>query len=193
MSTVFKWIYELIYQFSKPNWDGDTIPQEIAALSNNNGIGNRVLDLGCGTGTHAIYLAQQGYTVVGVDFSSKAIALARQKARQAGAIVDFRIGDVTRLNFLNDPFDIVLDVGCFHGLSKAERKKYAQNLARLTHQGSLFLLWAVKGDDHFGIGMNPEEIGLSLSPNFELNRTQNTTYLSRNSAWYWFYRQPGQN
>ena len=189
MATVFKWIYDLMYQFSKPNWDGDTIPQEIAALSNENGIDKRVLDLGCGTGTHSIYLAQQGCTVVGVDFSSKAIALARQKALQTGVNVDFRIGDVTRLDFLNGPFDIVLDVGCFHGLSESERKKYAQNLVHLTHPGSLFLLWAVNGGDHFGIGVNPEAIGQSLSPNFVLSHTKESRYLDRTSAWYWFHRQ----
>jgi cyclopropane fatty-acyl-phospholipid synthase-like methyltransferase len=189
MTTLFKWIYELSYRFSRPNWDTDTIPPEVAGLVDDGNPGGRLLDLGCGTGTHSIYLAQKGYSVVGVDFSPKAIALARQKARQAGISVDLQLGDVTRLDFLHDPFDIALDVGCFHGLNKAERSRYAETLARLTHPGSLFLLWAIKEQGHVGIGVNADEIGQCFSPHFALDRIADSADHGRASAWYWIRRR----
>lgn len=55
--------------------------------------------------------------------------------------MDFRVGDVTRPGFLHEPFDVVLDIGCFHGLDAAGHAGYGGHLARLTHLGSVFLLW----------------------------------------------------
>ena len=186
MTTLFKWIYELSYRFSQPNWDQDTVPPEVMALSQKGGFRGRALDLGCGTGTHSIYLAKQGYSVVGVDFSSKAIEMARGKAHQAGVSVDFQIGDVTRLDSLHDPFDISLDVGCFHGLTKAERMRFAETLVRLTQRGSLFLLWARTGQSDFGIGLSPEEIRQAFSSSFTLEKIERANLHGRASAWYWF-------
>ncbi len=189
MTTLFKLIYELSYRFTQPNWDQDTVPPEVIALSQKGGSRGRALDLGCGTGTHSIYLAQQGYSVVGVDFSSKAIDLAHRKAHRAGVSVDFQLGDVTRLDTLHNPFDISLDVGCFHGLTKTERTRFAEILARLTHPGSLFLLWAVEEQSHMGIGVAPEEIRQSFSANFTLDHTQRDNLHGRASAWYRFSRR----
>ncbi len=124
-----------------------------------------------------------------MDFSPKAIALARQKAHQAGVIVDFRLGDATRLDFLQDPFDIALDVGCFHGLNKAERNRYAENLTRLTHPGSLFLLWAMQEQGHFGIGVSAEEVAECFGPQFLLDRVEDSADHGHASAWYWIRRR----
>ena len=189
MTALFKWIYELSYRFTQPNWDSNTVPNEVVSLSQRGGRHGRALDLGCGTGTHSIYLARQGYTAVGVDFSSKAIQFANKKANQAGVKVDFRVGDVTRLNFLQEPFDISLDVGCFHGLSKSERTHYAENLARLIRPGGLFLIWAVEGQSRMGIGLSPEEIEQTLSSSFTLDNTKQDNLHGRASTWYWFTRQ----
>lgn len=189
MATLYKLIYELTYRFTQPVWDQNTIPPEVAALAAKGKIGGRALDLGCGTGTHSIFLAQKGYTVVGVDFSSKAIELANQKIRQAKVKVDFLLGDVTRLDFLHDPFDITLDVGTFHTLSKSERTRYEENLARLTCPGSLFLLWARTDKSSFGIGRSSEEIRQTFSSNFTLEQTEQANLHGRASAWYWFSRR----
>jgi 2-polyprenyl-3-methyl-5-hydroxy-6-metoxy-1,4-benzoquinol methylase len=189
MTTLYKWIYELSYRFTQPNWDQDTVPPEVVTLAQKGGARGRALDLGCGTGTHSIYLAQQGYSVVGVDFSSQAIEMARGKARRDGVNVDFQIGDVTRLDSLHDPFDISLDVGCFHGLNKTERTRYAETLARLMRSGGLFLLWAVEEQSHMGIGIAPEEIRQSFSAHFVLDHTQRDNLHGRASAWYWFSRR----
>ena len=65
--------YDLTYRFSKPRWDTNVPPPELATLIGNGNV-KRALDLGCGTGTSAIYFAQHGLQVVGVDFSPRAIA-----------------------------------------------------------------------------------------------------------------------
>ena len=52
-----------------------------------------ILDIGCGTGRHAIELARRGYRVTGVDLSPSQIEAARIKAAAAGVPVDFRVGD----------------------------------------------------------------------------------------------------
>jgi len=67
----------------------------------------RVLDVGCGTGRHAVELARRGYAVAGVDLSESQLARARQKAAQAGVSVDFRRADARKLSF-DSEFDLVL-------------------------------------------------------------------------------------
>ncbi len=189
MTTLFKWIYELSYRFTQPNWDSNTVPDEVVTFSQRGNRYGRALDLGCGTGTHSIYLARQGYTVVGVDFSSKAIQFAHQKANPAREKVDFRVGDVTRLDFLQEPFDISLDVGCFHGLNKSERTLYTENLSRLMRPGGLFLLWAVESQSRMGIGLSSEEIEQTFMPFFTLDQVKRDNLHGRASAWYWFTRR----
>jgi SAM-dependent methyltransferase len=188
MARVYQWMYDLMYRFSKPNWERDVVPPQVAALVEKYSGQGRVLDLGCGTGTHSIYLAQHGLAVVGVDFSTKAIEMARNKARQVGADVDFQIGDVTRLDFLREPFDVVLDMGCFHGLDGAGRARYARHLARLTRSGSTFLLWAFDLALNFDIAVTQQEAQQYFAPHFVVSRIEHDLFNGRASTWYWFSR-----
>jgi SAM-dependent methyltransferase len=68
-----------------------------------------VLDLGCGTGGHAIILAKRGYAVTGVDRSEDMLTIAREKAVKAGVKIDYVRGDITRLK-LNRRFDAVISM-----------------------------------------------------------------------------------
>ena len=56
-----RWFYDLMYRSTKPDWDSGVTPPEVVALVEQNRSRGRALDLGCGTGTNAIYLAQQGF------------------------------------------------------------------------------------------------------------------------------------
>jgi cyclopropane fatty-acyl-phospholipid synthase-like methyltransferase len=147
----------------------------------------RVLDLGCGSGTHAIYLAGQGFSVVGIDGSSTAIRQAQRKAAQAGVNPAFLIQDVTRLEFLQDPFDAGLDVGCFHGLSKTGKKAYCHGLARYTHPGSLVLIWGFDRR-YSNFGLTPEQVEHTFAPMFTLTRVEPSHLHQRPSHWYWLMR-----
>ena len=67
----------------------------------------RILDVGCGTGRHAIELARRGYTVTGIDLSEAQLARAREKAREAGVAVEFLRRDARDFRF-DTPFDLVI-------------------------------------------------------------------------------------
>ncbi len=186
-----RWFYDGTYRITKPAWDTDATPLEIVEWAGNNRSRGRALDLGCGSGAHSIYLAQHGFSVVGVDFSPKAIELARAKAKRAGVSVDFRIGDVTRLDFLKEPFDLVIDVLCFHGLAAEERTRYAQEVARLTQRGSTFMLYAFDRPQFFGrYGLTAEAVRRTFTPAFALvEEKHDVNRRRRDVAWYRFIRQ----
>jgi 2-polyprenyl-3-methyl-5-hydroxy-6-metoxy-1,4-benzoquinol methylase len=188
MTVLDRWMYNLAYQFSRPNWERSGIPEPIQKLTKVDRVTNRALDLGCGSGTYSIYLALRGFKVTGVDFSGKAIQLARQKARNSGMEVDFRIKDVTNLDFIQQTCDVILDVGCFHSLSCQQRGLYAENVAHLTHPGSVFLLWGFNPSAHAGLGVSPEEMQTLFSPYMDLQHAQPEPFNQRLSTWYRFVR-----
>ena len=68
----------------------------------------RVLDLGCGSGWLAVYLARQGFEVVGVDVSAQAINLANTWARQEDLKISFEVGDASQLQYQAGSFDAVV-------------------------------------------------------------------------------------
>ena len=190
MLSADRWIYDLMYRLVKPGWDTDVPAPQVISLLKKQAPRN-VLDLGCGTGTNAIYLAQHGSNVVGVDLAPKALELARTKAQRANVAIDFRQADVTQIDFLQTPFDLVLDIGCFHGLDKQRRERYVENLARLTHPDSTFLLFAFDRPALFeNYGILPQEVERIFAPNFVLNRAAHSTHRNgRPTTWYRFIRR----
>ena len=107
---------------------------------------------------------------MGIDFSPQAIELARDKARRASVELDLHLGDVSRLDFLRDPFDLILDVGCLHGLDRESRTRYAEQLRRLTRPGSKFLLFGFMRPVFFGrYHLTPEETRTLFEPAFALS------------------------
>ena len=68
-----------------------------------------ILDLGCGTGGHALILARRGYKITGVDRSESMLAIARNKAETEGVKIEFIHGDITKVN-LNKKFDAVISM-----------------------------------------------------------------------------------
>ncbi|RRO13138.1 class I SAM-dependent methyltransferase [Saccharopolyspora rhizosphaerae] len=90
----------------------------------------RALDLGCGPGRNAAYLASKGFDVEAVDLSAAAIAWARERAPE----VRFRQGDVFTTN-LTGPYDLLYDSGCFHHLPPHRRISYLDLVDRLLAPG----------------------------------------------------------
>src|SRR5712691_9515457 len=100
-----------------------------------------VLDVGCGTGENALYLAGNGFSVIGVDLSNRAIAVARAKAAERKLKVEFQVGNALSLDFKDGAFDNVTDSGLFHTFPDNERPIYAREIARvLVTSGRYFML-----------------------------------------------------
>lgn len=193
-----KYFFEFQYRFSKPRWDtGITPPEVVETIERGKVRLGRALDLGCGTGTNSIYLARAGFHVVGVDFSGNAIAAARAQARRENIAIDFLTGDVTRLDALgvNDPFDFILDIGCFHSVEPSRWRNYAAELSRLTRPGALFMLYAFSPRDLLWrkVGVTPGQVKQIFLENFSMERiAEGTDRGEFKSGWYWFRKKQGQ-
>jgi SAM-dependent methyltransferase len=100
----------------------------------------RALDVGCGAGRNAVYLASVGFEVDAVDFSPAAITWATDRAREAGADVHFHCGDAFALTAtdLGGPYDLIYDSGCFHHLPPHRRISYLALLDRALAPGGHF-------------------------------------------------------
>jgi SAM-dependent methyltransferase len=187
--SAFNWItYELAYRLSKPPWDNGQIPPQVAQLVSSKVHTGNAIDLGCGTGTHSIYLAQQGFAVTGIDASKTAIQRAKEKALRAGVKPEFIVHDVTNLDFLRTSFDIAVDVGCLHGLGAAGKQRYASELTRLMQAESTLLIWGMDPQP-MGFGLTPEEMERIFAPGFKLARIENVRLHRRLSKWYWLDSQ----
>jgi SAM-dependent methyltransferase len=138
-----KWIYELVYRYSFVPIPYDVGPRdELVNLVESGRIQPcRAIDLGSGTASNVIYLAQHGFDVTGVDYSPAAIELGRARAREAGVEVTFIEDDLTNLQQVNDTFDLLVDYGTLDDLNPSERDLYMKNVLPLTHQNSLLLLF----------------------------------------------------
>jgi SAM-dependent methyltransferase len=155
-----RWIvFNIWYLFGKAPWDTGISPPELTVFIQTHPPG-RALDLGSGTGRNVLTLAEAGWTVVGVDFAMRAVAAARRRLKTARVQADLRLGDVTRLEGIRGKFDLILDIGCYHGLSAAGCAAYRENLKRLLVPNGTFLLYAhVHGPESSSrSGINEEDI-----------------------------------
>ncbi len=139
MNLFRRFVFNFWY-FLKPPWDTNITPPELLDFLEEHPTGS-ALDLGCGTGTNAITMAQRGWNVTGVDFASKAIYSARRKAARSGVQAQFLTQDVTKLDNLQKTFDLILDIGCYHSLDPQRQREYQNNLDRLLKPGGHFLLY----------------------------------------------------
>ena len=176
-------LWDLMY-LTRPPWDtNQPLPALMALVESGRLSSGRALDLGCGTGTNAIYLAQQGFAVTGVDIAPRAIAQAQRKAQAAGVTVDFRVADVSALADDLGPFDLALDVGCFHSLPEKKKPGYVRSLRRVLRPGGLFLLWTFQREPRqprplFGPkGLTEAEVYAQFTPALRVIEVQ------REQAW----------
>jgi len=102
------------------------------------------LDLGCGSGVQTLLLAAHGLQVVGVDLSPTAIEAARRRASShpGGERARFRAGDVTELRGIGEPFDVLVDRGCYHLARRDHLDTFLDALRRHSRSGSLLFVLA---------------------------------------------------
>ncbi|MEN3533480.1 class I SAM-dependent methyltransferase [Microbispora sp. ZYX-F-249] len=155
---------EEYYLAGKPPWDTGVTPPELVALIEGRDAlpPGRALELGCGTGTNAVYLARHGWEVVAVDFIDLAIEQAREKADAAGVAVRLLHGDATRLDDLDapGPYDLFFDLSCYCGIPPHRRDAYAEGLTRRAAPGARLLMFGYGAgtlDDTFS-GVTADEL-----------------------------------
>src|SRR5262245_36294263 len=121
------------YKTGDTPWDSGRPSKELQrVLTERRIVPCRVLEIGCGTGTNAVYLAQQGFTVTALDVSPRAVGQAKTRATHAGVAVEFRQVDILKPPDLGSPFPFVFDRGVYHHLRNVDLPCFLAALARLT-------------------------------------------------------------
>ncbi|HEY5587916.1 MAG TPA: class I SAM-dependent methyltransferase [Candidatus Paceibacterota bacterium] len=106
-----------------------------------------ILDLGCGTGRNANYLAERGNSVIGIEISKTALNLAKERARELGVEVDYRLGDIgEQYNIDDNSVDVVLDVTSSNSLNEIGRGIYLNEANRVLKKGGYFFIRALAKD-----------------------------------------------
>ena len=130
-------VFEAIYAGGAP-WEMGKPQPEVVKIEKAGGFRGSVLDIGCGTGENAIFLAQSGYAVHAIDFLSSVIERVRDRYRAdcESLPIVFEVADALSLDRLGRTFDCVLDCGMFHGLSDAQRLAYEASLRAISVPGT---------------------------------------------------------
>jgi SAM-dependent methyltransferase len=148
---VKSFLYEFIYRMGAP-WDRVGVRKDLIDLVESGRVDAnrypRSVDLGCGSGANAVYLAEHGFASHGVDFSPVAIEQARQRASGAGVEVELVVGDLTAGSVpgLEGPFDLLVDFGTLDDLRGDKRRAMAGLITSLARPGSVFLEWCFYGE-----------------------------------------------
>ncbi|HFC11314.1 MAG TPA: class I SAM-dependent methyltransferase [Anaerolineae bacterium] len=182
------------YQEGHWPWDSDLPPPEVIAVMADLPVG-RALDLGSGLGRAARYMAQRGWQVEAVDFVPQAIEIARSRSAEFSNI-NYHVGSIIELDFLEPGFDFALDVGCGHSLDSADLPQYRDHLLRLLKPQALFLLYGRLRSPDMGAdgpsGFDESALLTTFQQGFELSKVERgETTMGENiwkSAWYWFVR-----
>jgi SAM-dependent methyltransferase len=166
-------LFRVFYALGFTPWDGHPLSTTLRELVEGADAlpPGAALDVGCGTGDTSIYLAQHGWQVTGVDFTLKALDKARSKARAADATVNFLHADVTHLRQagINGPFQLIVDNGCFHGMSEGDRDLYVHEISAAATPGARLLMIAFKRSGGFGpAGVDQTDVERRFTPTWQL-------------------------
>ena len=122
-------------------WNIETPPEPLVKLVDSGKVQPcKTIDMGCGAGNYAVYLAERGFEVTGVDFSQTAIRIARENAAKKGVKCNFFVADVVEgLDKVNQTWDFVYDWGLLHHILPEQRQKYVENVRRILNPGGRYL------------------------------------------------------
>ncbi|HRY76044.1 MAG TPA: class I SAM-dependent methyltransferase [Methanoregulaceae archaeon] len=173
--------FDAAYQGTPP-WEIGRPQKEFVALVRKGEITAPILDIGCGTGEHALFFAAEGYEAWGVDSSPLAIQKAEEKASARGLAVRFLVHDVLDLKSLGRTFATATDSGLFHTLSDADRPVFAENLAAVLAPGGRYFMLCFSDLEPPGYGprrIAQEEIRATFRDGWEVNFIRPAVFESR--------------
>ncbi|MBH1934326.1 class I SAM-dependent methyltransferase [Streptomyces sp. AV19] len=132
--------------FDRVPWDIGAPQPVLVGLEEAGEVRGRVLDVGCGQGDNAIFLARSGHEVTGIDISPTAIGQAVERAAEQGAEAEFLVGDAAGLHGLDGRFDTVLSSAFYHCLPEGARTEHLAALHRVCRPGARLHLFTF-GED----------------------------------------------
>ena len=165
--------FNLAYEGGRvPPWDTGRPQGEIVHLAEEGELRGEVLDVGCGTGENALYLASLGHQTWGIDSSPLAIEKAKKKAQERQLNVRFLVWNALQLKKLKKSFDTVIDSGLFHVFSDRERPVFAASIASVLRRGGKYymLCFSDREPDSFGPRhLSQEEIRATFRTGCRIN------------------------
>src|SRR5437763_12746885 len=170
--------YRLLYRLGVAPWERRDLDQtwSRAMEAMGNPAPGRALDVGCGTGRDAVFLAKRGWRVTAVDSVEQALTEARQRAADEGAQVQWIQGDVGKLGDLGlEPgYNLVYDFGCIQGLPDAGRRGAAAGVARLAGPGASLLVFAFMAGRRVFLpqGLDESDVVALFGGDWDLEHTQ---------------------
>ena len=132
--------FDALYAAGTPAWDIGRPQPAFLELAQLGLLVGQILDVGCGTGEHALMAAALGLDVTGIDAAATAIAAARDKARERRLTVRFLEWNALELASLNTPFDTTLDCGLFHIFEDDDRPRFVDSLRTAMPVGSHYYM-----------------------------------------------------
>jgi cyclopropane fatty-acyl-phospholipid synthase-like methyltransferase len=131
--------FDVLYEGTPP-WDIGRPQPAFVELAEAGLLNGRLLDVGCGTGEHALMAAGLGFDAIGVDAAAAAIARAEGKARDRGLTVRFVVANALDLPSLNEQFETVLDCGLFHVFDEDDRSRFVDSLRAVIPTGGRYYM-----------------------------------------------------
>lgn len=162
-----------------PPWDIGRPQRAFVRLVETNAIEGAVLDVGCGTGENALYLAERGYTVWGIDASPRAIETAERKASARGLRATFLVYDAFELADLGRRFETAIDSGLFHVFSdRKHASAFAAALRTVLRPGGRYYALGFSGREpnHRGPSMTEAEIEAAFADGWEIVAIDGATF-----------------
>jgi len=173
--------FEVAYHGTPP-WDIGRPQREFVRLEESGEISGDVLDVGCGTGENALFLASRGHDVWGVDSAPTAIEIARRKAEERDLAATFQVTDTLNLHEIGRTFDTVIDSGLFHALSDPERPCFVRNVSAVLKPGGTYFMLAFSDREPAGYGprrITKAEIQAAFSDGWRINGIKAAVFESR--------------
>ena len=191
--------WDALYREGTPPWETGVPAAELVRLVEANMLRpGRTLDLGCGTGADAIYLAKRGFEMTAVDSSLTAFERARVRAERDDAVLRFVPADVFEFGHAAGKFDLVYDIGLYHYIRQTDLEPFLDLLWRVTQPGSHYFTVAARKEESSHDGPPPvskRQIHLELGRLFELVELRECRLASPhvpagNPAWSCLMRRP---
>lgn len=170
-----------------PVWDTNISPPELIEFLQNHPAG-RALDIGCGTGTNLITMAEKGWMVEGIEFIAKAVRTARRKIKNRGLPIHVQHGDFLVSPLSAASYDLILDIGCYHSFPDEDKRIYEKKVTQSLVEGGYFLLYGFLKTDISKSGITSHDME-RLSNRLKLVKDERSQGVrERPAAWLLFQR-----